>query len=97
MKQFTLIKPVITEKSMSDAANGVFTFQVDSGATKHQVKEVIEKTFSVNVTKVNMITRKGKTKRTGRKRLPSTTSSLKLARAWLKEGQNISLFDFKEE
>lgn len=92
-----LIKPLITEKAMLAAAEGIYTFQVDLSATKHQIKEVVESTFTVKVTKVTTTTTKPSMRKTGRRRLPTTTSKVKKARVWLKKGQTIDLFEFKEE
>ena len=92
-----LIKPIITEKSMADAARSIFTFQVLPSATKHQIRELVTELFSVHVTKVNTTIIKPTAKRTGRRRLASTTATKKIARVWLKKGETISLFDLKEE
>ena len=55
--------------------------------TKHQVKEAVEALFNVNVTKVNTITTKGKTKLfRGR---PGQRSDSKKAIVTLKDGQSI--------
>ena len=96
MKTHTLLRPVITEKSMFYAGKGVFTFEVDQKSSKDQIRKSIENTFAVDVTKLTVVNRKGKTKRTGRRRMPSKTSGQRIARAWLKEGQKIELFEFKE-
>lgn len=93
----TLIKPLITEKSMRDAARGVYTFQVTLTSTKHQVKQEVENLFSVNVTQVNTRTTKQATHRTGRRRLLSSQTPKKFASVSLKQGQTIPLFDLKED
>lgn len=92
-----ILNPVITEKSMRDAASSVYTFRVVPTATKHQIKELTEELFSVHVTKVNTTIIKPVARRTGRKRLASATAIKKIARVWLKKGETISLFDLKEE
>lgn len=97
MKLHTLVQPIITEKSMADASSGVFTFEVSKSAGKNEIKSAIEQSFGVTVLKVTTIVRKGASTRTGRRRLPSTTVDRKIARAWVKDGQKIDLFDFKEK
>lgn len=92
-----LLRPIITEKSMLLASRGVFTFQVDLNATKHQVKSAVETTFKVNVTGVSTVRVKKEGRRTGRKRIMSASTSEKYARVSLKTGQSIDLFDLKEE
>ena len=61
-----ILRPVITEASMADMDNKRYTFDVDTRATKTQVKLAIEDIFDVKVVKVNIINVKGKKKRMGR-------------------------------
>ncbi len=97
MKTHILKQPVITEKSMRDASHNVYTFLVDLQATKNQIKTVIESVFEVTVNRVTTSIRKPETKRTGRRNLPKSVSPVKIARVWLKEGDTIDLFEFKED
>ncbi len=61
-----ILKPVITEKSMSAMAEKKYTFYVHTEATKTQVKEAVEKMFEgTKVAKVNTLNIAGKTKRRG--------------------------------
>ena len=61
-----ILRPVITEASMADMDNKRDTFDVDTRATKTQVKLAIEDIFDVKVAKVNIMNVKGKKKRMGR-------------------------------
>ena len=61
-----ILRPVITEASMADMDNKRYTFDVDTCATKTQVKLAIEDIFDVKVAKVNIMNVKGKKKRMGR-------------------------------
>lgn len=92
-----LIKPIITEKSMFNASRGVYTFMVERGSNKHQIKEAVEGLFAVKVMKVNTSLVTPAEKRTGRLRLKRSSPSVKTARVTLKAGQSIELFDLKEE
>ena len=84
-----IVAPVITEKStmVSDHNQGVF--KVAPKATKPEIKAAVEALFSVKVTAVNTIVRKGKTKRfrgtVGRQ------SDVKKAIVTLAEGQSIDV------
>jgi ribosomal protein L23 len=93
----TFMKPVITEKSMLAARRSVFTFQVDGATNKSLVKQLVEKTFKVNVIRVNMSIHHQDAKRTGAKRLLGVATQIKHALVSLKSGQKIDLFDLKEE
>lgn len=61
-----LKRPVITERSSELMAEKKYTFDVDTRATKTQVKDAVEEIFGVNVEKVNIMNYKGKFKRMGR-------------------------------
>ena len=60
-----IIKPIITERSMEDMAEGKYTFKVDRRANKTEVKKAIESIFDVKVEKVNTMNMLGKVKRQG--------------------------------
>jgi large subunit ribosomal protein L23 len=55
--------PVITEKATLASENNQVVFKVLPSATKPQIKKAIEALFSVKVTGVNIVVRKGKNKR----------------------------------
>ena len=61
-----IIKPVISERSMDQAAEKKYTFKVASDANKSEVKRAIEEIFDVEVEKVNIMNVNGKKKRMGR-------------------------------
>lgn len=91
--QNIIIAPLISEKSMKEAAAGKFTFRVSKNADKKEIKREIEKKYKVNVVEVftNMI--KGKKRRHGTKRTEIIGSSWKKARVKLGPGQKIDAFD----
>ncbi|AFS79264.1 50S ribosomal protein L23 [Gottschalkia acidurici 9a] len=60
-----IIKPVVTEKSMNDMAEGKYTFVVDKKSNKTEIKSAVEKVFGVKVEKVNTMNMEGKVKRQG--------------------------------
>ncbi len=61
-----ILAPVITEKSMDDAAERKYTFKVAKNANKTEIKLALEKIFDVEVEKVNVMNVRGKKKRMGR-------------------------------
>ncbi|MDO4721168.1 MAG: 50S ribosomal protein L23 [Peptostreptococcaceae bacterium] len=61
-----IIRPVITEQSMTDSAEKKYTFIVDRRANKTQIKNAVQEVFSVQVDKVNTMNYQGKKKRMGR-------------------------------
>ena len=72
-----LLQPVVTEKSMDDAALKKYTFKVAKTATKTEIKDAVEAAFGVTVEKVNTANFDGKLKRQGRTQ--GRTSSYKKA------------------
>ena len=61
-----ILKPIVTEKSMTDMAEKKYTFSVHPTANKSQIKEAVEKMFDgAKVKTVNTMNMDGKTKRRG--------------------------------
>jgi large subunit ribosomal protein L23 len=61
-----ILKPIVTEKSMSGMGNKKYTFLVNPEVTKTQIKDAVEKMFNgVKVERVNTINNNGKKKRRG--------------------------------
>ncbi len=60
-----IIRPIITEQSMSQVADKKYTFQVHTSANKIQIKKAVEEIFKVKVEKVTTINYDGKPKRMG--------------------------------
>lgn len=92
-----LIKPLITEKAMREAAMGRYTFAVLKSANKPQIGSAVKEAFKVDPTRVSTVTMPGKTRRSGKTRLESTEEKWKKAIITLKPGQKIDLFDVTEE
>ena len=93
MKKFhyldTIISPIITEKATSLSSFNKIIFKVDKGANKRSIKRSIEKTFKVNVIKINTVNIKGKNKLVRNKK--AFKSGYKKAIITLKKGQSIDL------
>jgi large subunit ribosomal protein L23 len=88
-----IIAPVITEKSMKDAALGRYTFKVATEANKPFIKDAIEAKFKVKVLKTMVSLVKGKTDRRGIKREEYVKTAWKKATVQLAKDQKIGLFD----
>lgn len=84
-----IIAPVITEKSMANQKNNVFTFKVVKSATKEEIKKAVEEAFDVKVVGVNTLNTKSKRKRVGR--YAGRTKTYKKAVVTLAQGSTISL------
>ena len=84
-----ILAPVITEKATLLSEQNKVVFRVAGDASKDEIAAAVEALFKVNVTKVNTINVKGKTKRfrgrVGRR------SDVKKAIVTLAEGQSIDI------
>ena len=61
-----LIRPIVSERSMDDAAEKKYTFKVSPKANKTEIKAAVEEAFGVEVEKINTSNFEGKLKRQGR-------------------------------
>lgn len=89
-----VVRPVVTEKSIAQTAVSQYTFAVAHDASKHHIKDAVEKLFKVKVLRVNTLSVKGKRKHDPRRRArkPSVTrSDWKKAVVTLREGDKIEL------
>ena len=84
-----ILAPVITEKSTLVSEHNQVVFKVRTDATKPQIKSAVENIFGVEVTAVNTLLQKGKTKRF-RGRL-GRRPDIKKAIVTLKDGQSIDV------
>ncbi|MBP9719365.1 MAG: 50S ribosomal protein L23 [Candidatus Levybacteria bacterium] len=91
------LTPIITEKSIADAQNGKFTFKMDKTMGKNAIKYVIGNTFKVDVIGVATSIVKGRSRRSGARRIEKTKSAWKKAIVRLKAGQKIAAFEIGEQ
>ena len=82
-------KPVITEKSTTNAQFNKYVFEVRNDANKKTVKETIEETYKVKVEKLNSLNVKSKPKVFKGQR--GSRSELKRITVTLKEGSTIDM------
>tara|TARA_B100001250_G_scaffold124422_1_gene105769 strand:+ start:1776 stop:2069 length:294 start_codon:yes stop_codon:yes gene_type:complete len=84
-----ILSPIITEKTTNLSEQNKISFKVPTKANKINLKKNIEKIFKVNVTKINIINKKTRTKITRGKKVK--IKGFKKAIITLKKGQNIDL------
>ena len=85
----TILAPVITEKATLLSEQNKVVFRVAKDATKDEIAAAVEALFKVNVTKVNTLNVKGKTKRF--RGIVGRRSDVKKAVVTLAEGQSIDI------
>lgn len=90
-----LIKPIVSEKSISATENGKYLFSVAKSSNKHTIKKSVEENYKVNVIKVNIMTVKPEEKIVKGK-YKAKIKGWKKAIVTVKKGQKISGFEIKE-
>lgn len=91
--QNVIIRPLITEKSISLANSGKYTFIVSKDAGKSNIKLAVEEAFGVTVLDIVTSMVKGKTLRTGKRRIEIVISPVKKAIVKIAKDQKIDLFE----
>lgn len=92
-----LKRPIITEKSMNLAKNGLYTFEVVKWASKPLIARVVSEKFGVKVLKVNTINVRGEVKVQKRVRKLYKRADFKKAIVQVKKGDKITLFETPKE
>ena len=88
-----ILKPVITEKSMSTMSDKKYTFYVHPDATKSQIREAVEKMFDgTKVDKVNTMNIDGKLRRTRTMKYGRTAARKKAVVKLTAESKEIEVF-----
>jgi large subunit ribosomal protein L23 len=85
----TILAPVITEKATLLSEQNKVVFKVAMDSTKDEIAAAIESLFKVNVTKVNTMIVKGKTKRF--RGIMGRRNDVKKAIVTLAPGQSIDI------
>ncbi|HEY3889426.1 MAG TPA: 50S ribosomal protein L23 [Caulobacteraceae bacterium] len=85
----TILAPVITEKATLLSEQNKVVFKVAMDSTKDEIAAAIESLFKVNVTKVNTMIVKGKTKRF--RGIMGRRNDIKKAVVTLAPGQSIDI------
>ena len=84
-----ILSPLVTEKSTNLSEQNKIVFKVPTKANKINLKKNIEKIWKVNVTKINIINKKNRTKLARGKKVK--VQGFKKAIITLKKGQSIDL------
>jgi large subunit ribosomal protein L23 len=88
-----ILRPVVSEKSYGLIDGGVYTFVVAEDTNKTEIKQAIEAIFSVKVSKVNTLNRKGKAIRNRKSGVYTSRPNTKRAIVTLAGDDRIELFE----
>ena len=86
-----LLRPIISEKATVGASDGKYTFEVSMDANKVAIKKAIQEVYGVMPVDVNIMNKRGKNVRFGRKF--GRTKNIKKAVVTLKKGDSIKLYE----
>jgi len=88
------LTPVVTEKTNALAKEGIYTFYVEPGMNKNEIRSAINEAFGVHVVRIRTINRRKETFKNyqGRKR---TIPAKKKAIVTLREKEKIDIFEAK--
>jgi large subunit ribosomal protein L23 len=88
-----ILRPVVSEKTMSLVDENAYTFIVHPDANKIEIRDAIEAIFNVKVAKVNTLNRTGKRRRNRRSPTFGKRPDTKRAIVTLAGGDRIDLFE----
>lgn len=90
-----VVVPKITEKTLSQAARGVYTFTVPTNTNKIEIARAIKAQFKVDATDVRIVIVKGKMK--SFRQIGGRRVDVKKAYVQVAAGQKIDAFDLGQE
>lgn len=91
------IRQLQTEKSMSGAKTGRYSFLVNDASSKEVIKKELERFFKINIVKINSLNNSPKKRKLQKYRKTITGPSIKKVVITLKKGQTIQLQSEKKE
>lgn len=91
--QTIIQRPVITEKTLTLARDGWYTFAIDRFTRKEDVAKEVARLYNVTVVAIRTIAMHGKKRRTGKKMVYVSRPDWKKAIVQVAKGQHIDAFD----
>lgn len=89
VNKFAIKNPIISEKATMLSALGKYMFLVDRKATAPEIRKALELIYKIDITDINIINIKPKTRRLGRS--IGTKPGYKKAIITLKSGQKLDI------
>ena len=86
-----IVKPRITEKSVAQSENNVYTFIVKRSSNKQQIRAAIKALYNVTPVKVNIVNKKPAERMVGSRNRTKHVAGMKKAYVYLKKGDTINL------
>lgn len=86
-----IIKPRITEKAVLASERNVYTFEIQKGATKFDVRDAVKELFKVTPTRVHIVNKAPRTFMSRARGRKQSEKGLRKAYVYLKDGDKIDL------
>jgi large subunit ribosomal protein L23 len=86
-----IIAPRLTEKSVQQGEQNVYTFNVRRDATKFTVRDAVKALYNVTPVKVNIVNKKPARRLVGSRGKTKHVKGMKKAYVYLKKGDSINL------
>ncbi len=86
-----IVGPRITEKSVMQGEQNVYTFTVKRDANKFQVRDAIKALYKVTPVKINIVNKKPAERMQGSRNRTKHVAGMKKAYVYLKKGDTINL------
>lgn len=92
-----LIQPIVTEKTSRDTENGRYTFLVNKGATKIDIKNAFRSMYGIHAVAVTIRNTVEKIRVVGKGKTIIKRASVKKATVAVTPGTKVDLFKFTSE
>lgn len=84
-------RPRVTEKSVGQSEQNVYTFEVLRSANKFQVRDAVKALYNVTPVRINIVNKKPAKRLVGSRNREKLVSGMKKAYVYLKKGDTINL------
>lgn len=86
-----IVRPRVTEKSVGQSEQNVYTFEVKRSANKFEVSKAIQALYKVTPVKINIVNKRPAQRLVGSRNRMKQVSGMKKAYVYLKKGDSINL------
>lgn len=86
-----IVRPRITEKSVGQSEQNVYTFEVKRSANKFEISQAIQALYKVTPVKINTVNKRPAQRLQGSRNRMKQVPGMKKAYVYLKKGDSINL------
>ena len=86
-----IVRPRVTEKSVGQSEQNVYTFEVKRNANKFEISKAIQTLYKVTPVRINIVNKRPAQRLVGSRNRMKQVSGMKKAYVYLKKGDSINL------